>query len=77
MTSIYLKSLRGDYLEAFKSCMRQKGKFEYHHVGVKTSTLKRFEMRALVKVVGRRPNVYIVPAHIAEGFREMYPEFER
>lgn len=75
MTSQYLCSLRGDYLTEFEKCMHHKGKFEYHEVGVKPSTLKYLEWRKLVEVVGKRPNVYIVPKNIAEGFMKRFPDF--
>ena len=77
MTSQYLRSLRGDYLNAFEKCMHYKGKFKYHEVGVNTSALKGLEWRGLVEIVARRPNVYIVPDNIAAGFMDRFPDFER
>lgn len=77
MTSQYLSSLRGDYLLEFEKCMHHKGKFEYHEVKVSKGTLKRFEVRGMVKIVDRRPNVYIVPDNIAGGFMKIHPEFVR
>ena len=74
MTSRYIRSLRGEPLEAFTRCMRQKGKFSYHHVNTKTGILKGLELRGLLKIEDRRPNVYVVPDDIAKGYMKRFPD---
>lgn len=74
MTSRYLTALRGEPLEVFARCMRQKGKFSYHHVNAKTGTLKGLELRGLLKITDHRPNVYVVPDDIAKGYIKRFPD---